>query len=143
MARRFRQDLAKKLEDSRFAEGFGAEAAKTDLALTLSEARLHSGVTQTELANMLGTKQSYIAKLERGDANPTIGNVGRILATMGLKLSTQAISLTADALPVSRTRQISSSETTPILFGQAGGWDTVGGVRSDAQGASSPEVLLQ
>jgi transcriptional regulator with XRE-family HTH domain len=140
MGRRFRDDLAKRLEDSRFAEEFGAEAAKTDLALTLAEARLRSGVTQVQLANRLGKTQSYIAKLERGDANPTVGNVGRIMATMGLKLSTEAIPLMADVVPVSRARQMSSSETTMDFFRKRTAADVVRAVGSDAREAFSFEV---
>ena len=45
-------------------------------------------ISQEDLAKILGTSQSYIAKLEGGDANPTIGKIGRILARIGLRIST-------------------------------------------------------
>ena len=93
MISRFRVDLESQLQDREFAKGFGAEAAKTDFALTLAQARLSYGVTQTDLASRLGTTQSYIAKLERGDANPTIGTIGKILAVMGLRLATSVFPL--------------------------------------------------
>jgi len=93
MNRTFKEDLEKELQDVEFAREFGVAAAKTDFALTLAKARRICQVTQTDLANLLGTSQSYIAKLERGDANPTIGRIGELLAVLGLRLSTNTIPL--------------------------------------------------
>jgi len=94
MRSRFRADLEVKLRNPAFAKGYGAEAAKTDYAFTLSQARLRTRVTQSELSGRLGTSQSYIAKLERGDANPTIGMAGKILAMLGQRLVTSAVPFT-------------------------------------------------
>jgi predicted transcriptional regulator len=35
----------------------------------------------------LGISQPYLAKLESGEANPTVGRIGRILAILGFKVS--------------------------------------------------------
>ena len=110
MTSEFRQDLDARLNDLEFAKGFGAEAAKTDFALTLARARLFLGVTQTALARELGVSQSYIAKLERGDANPTIGMAGRILAVLGLRIRTSATSLSPAPTPVGRQQAEVSSQ---------------------------------
>ncbi len=88
MARRFRDDLNEKLKDPSFAREFGAEAAKVNFAVTLSQARLHKGLTQGQLAARTGHTQSYIAQLERGDKNPTLGKAGEIMAAMELRLDT-------------------------------------------------------
>lgn len=97
MNRTFKEDLEKDLQDVEFAREFGASAAKTDFALTLANARRICQVTQADLANLLGTSQSYIAKLERGDANPTIGRIGEFLAILSLRLSTNTIPLMSSA----------------------------------------------
>jgi transcriptional regulator with XRE-family HTH domain len=87
MARTFKDDLTRELQDKRFATGFGTEMAKTDLALLLIAARKAAGITQQELAARAGTTQAYIAKLESGGANPTIGKVGELLALLGFRLT--------------------------------------------------------
>ena len=50
-------------------------------------AREFTKMTQSALAESAGISQAYIARLERGDANPTIGNIGRLFACMWLKPS--------------------------------------------------------
>lgn len=86
MNKQIQNDLERRLEDRDFAEEYGGNIARAEIAVTVSEARRSCKLTQEELAKMLGSSQSYIAKLEGGDANPTIGNIGRILANMGLRL---------------------------------------------------------
>ena len=83
----FKDDLTRDLQDKEFARGFGAELTKTDFAMLLVKARKAAGVTQQELAAMAGTTQAYIAKLESGEANPTIGRIGELLALLGFRLT--------------------------------------------------------
>lgn len=73
------------LEDVEYRKEFGSECAKLEIAAALVRARDAMKITQSELAGLVGTSQAYIARLERGDANPTIGNVGRLFACMWLK----------------------------------------------------------
>ena len=116
MRSKFRQDLEAKLEDIEFAKSFGAEAAKTDFALTLAEARRRSSITQSDLAHRLGKTQSYIAKLERGDSNPTIGTAGKILAVMGLRLSTGSSLLIQSATTAAQNQMTVDSQIWDIVF---------------------------
>ena len=116
MRSRFRQDLEIKLKDIEYAKSFGAEAAKTDFALTLSEARRLSSITQSELANRIGKTQSYIAKLERGDSNPTIGTIGKMLAVMGFRLSTSTSPLILGASTAVQTQIVAGSQTWDIIL---------------------------
>jgi len=104
----FDTDLYRRLSDSEFAEEFGAELAKSEVAIALTNARLTCDITQIDLANKLGTNQSYIAKLERGDANPTVGMVGKVLASMGLRLRVHTESILQDIT----TRVVTSRERT-------------------------------
>lgn len=109
MGREFREELDKRLQDEGFTKSFGAASAKSDFALTLSEARNNRNVTQKQLADKLGTSQSYIAKLEGGEANPTIGAIGKILALLGFRLSTRAVPLESSAYSVHRSHQLLDS----------------------------------
>jgi transcriptional regulator with XRE-family HTH domain len=93
MNRVFRDDLEQNLRDPEFAKEFGAAQAKSSFALTLAQARVKLGITQKELADMAGVSQGYIAKLEGGEANPTLGRVGSLLAILGLSLTTGTTTL--------------------------------------------------
>lgn len=73
------------LEDIEYRREFGSETAKLEAAAALADAREAAGMTQAALAERANVSQAYIAKLERGYANPTIGQIGRLLACMGLK----------------------------------------------------------
>jgi transcriptional regulator with XRE-family HTH domain len=80
-------DLRERLNDPVFAAEFGAEYARAELSLLLTKARRERKLTQEAMAGQLGISQPYLAKLESGEANPTIGRIGRILATLGFKIS--------------------------------------------------------
>ena len=86
MDKKIQSDLERRLEDKHFAEEYGENIAKAEIAVTVSQARRSRRLKQEDLAKRLDANQSYVAKLESGDANPTVGNVGRILAKMGLRL---------------------------------------------------------
>lgn len=58
------------------------------------DARLNQGITQSELANKLGTKQAVISRLETGKANPSINFIKRLAKVLDLDFS---ICLTARA----------------------------------------------
>ena len=73
------------LEDIEYRREYGSEGAKLEIATALATARKNAGITQVELAELAGVSQAYIAKLESGDANPSIGNIGRLFACMWLK----------------------------------------------------------
>ncbi|MBI2850302.1 MAG: helix-turn-helix transcriptional regulator [Chloroflexi bacterium] len=93
MAHSFDEDLERELRDPEFARLFGEDHAKSIFALTLANARLKAGLTQKELAEKAGVSQAYIAKLEGGEANPTLGRIGSLLAVMGLSLVTDVTAL--------------------------------------------------
>ena len=77
------------LQDIEYRKEFGSESAKLEMAAAFVRAREVMNMTQSELADRVGTSQAYISRLERGDANPTIGNIGRLFACMWLRPSIQ------------------------------------------------------
>jgi len=93
MTRTFEDDLKQALQDTESAKMFGAAQAKSSFAITLAKARKTLGITQQELAHRAGVSQAYIAKLEGGEANPTLERIGSLLATLGLSLTTDVTSL--------------------------------------------------
>ena len=99
MTRTFEGDLQQKLQDPEFAKMFGAAQAKSSFAITLSHARRQLNLTQQELATRLGVSQSYVAKLEGGEANPTLERIGSLLAVLGLSLTTGTTTLYPQTQP--------------------------------------------
>lgn len=83
------QEVAERLEDSEYRQAYGSINIKYDLAVTLGEARKSKDLTQAQLAALAGVSQAYIAKLESGEANPTIEHIGALLAALGLRLKFQ------------------------------------------------------
>ena len=66
-----------------------------DAGRMVQEARQLAHLTQRELAERVGTSQPAVAKLEQGDANPTIDTLARCAEAAGL-----AVQLTLVPLPV-------------------------------------------
>ena len=50
------------------------------------EARREKGITQKDLAEKIGTKQSVISRLESGKANPSIAFLKKLAAALNTKL---------------------------------------------------------
>ena len=49
-------------------------------------ARAEQGITQAQLAERVGTKQTNISRLERGEGNPTLEFMQKIATGLGKKL---------------------------------------------------------
>jgi DNA-binding XRE family transcriptional regulator len=68
-------------------DNFEAEAEAFCLAECLKEQRRLAGLTQEELANKIGTKKSYISKIENGRADIQLSTLFRIFAGLGKRVS--------------------------------------------------------
>ena len=66
---------------------FETEAEAFCLAETLKEQRRLAGLTQQELADKIGTKKSYISKLENGHADVQLSTLFRIFAGLGKRIT--------------------------------------------------------
>ncbi len=71
----------------------------------VQEARQHAYLTQRDFAERVGTSQSAIAKLEQGDANPTIDTLSRCAAAAGFALRVELVPLPARDPVVERYKQ--------------------------------------
>ena len=77
------------LQNKEVAKEYKKMAPRYAIIAQLIQARAKKGMTQKELASKLGTKQSAIARLESGNANPSISFLERIASVMGYKLTIQ------------------------------------------------------
>ena len=71
--------------DSR--ELFDIETEAFCLAQTLKEDRKRAGLTQQELADRIGTKKTYISRLENGKADIQLSTLFRIFEGLGRRVS--------------------------------------------------------
>jgi transcriptional regulator with XRE-family HTH domain len=104
--------LIEELRDPEFARLFGEDRAKSSFGLALFHARQTSNLTQGQLAEKLGVRQPYIAQLESGDANPTLGAAGRMLAALGLRM----VITTEPLAPQDKPLKYMSGKRTPAVL---------------------------
>ena len=65
------------LEDKEFIAHYQDLELEHKISLELVKARVNAGLTQDDIAKMLGTKQSVIARLESGRALPSLKTLYR------------------------------------------------------------------
>jgi transcriptional regulator with XRE-family HTH domain len=117
-------DLERELRDPEYVRLYGASDAKAEIAITLAEARNTARKTQKELAEAMGLSQPYVAKLEGGEANPTIGTIGSLLAVLGFRL-------------VAHTQPLLSQPVTSVgVYDEHSQWD----IYLSASGIDSPRT---
>lgn len=74
------------LKDPAFKAGYDALEEEFSLASLLIEARTRAKLTQSELADKMGTSQSTIARLESGKAAPSLSTLRKIAKATGSRL---------------------------------------------------------
>ena len=65
---------------------------KVDLMAKLLDAREKQGLTQKELADLCGVKQPFIARMEKGDTDPQVTTLLKILQPLGYTLAIVPVS---------------------------------------------------
>ena len=60
---------------------------KAKIITALIEAREEKGISQRQLEELSGVKQPQIARMERGNADPRLGTLLRLLNAMGKTLA--------------------------------------------------------
>ena len=78
------EGIAERLEDDKYRMEYGEASAQMSFALALTFARQERGLSQQELADLLGVSKKYVVRLESGEANPSIAKAGRIFAALWL-----------------------------------------------------------
>jgi ribosome-binding protein aMBF1 (putative translation factor) len=74
-------------ERARFDAAEAEEEARLQLAELVYAARTRAGLTQTELARRMGTKQSVISAIENGGQVPSVSMLWRIAHALDLNLN--------------------------------------------------------
>ena len=76
---RFEDWEAEQMQDP----GFRAAAEELEPAYQVTRLRVMRGLTQERLAELVGTKQSSIARLESGSTQPSLSFLRRVVEAMG------------------------------------------------------------
>ena len=82
----FENYLAQQMEDPAFAAEYEAQRPEYEAIRAVIAARLACNMTQKELAEKTGIRQSNISRIENGSASPTIDTLARIAAGLGKQL---------------------------------------------------------
>jgi len=80
LRRRWRKDQESRAEYDALGEEFALAAAFID-------ARARADLTQEDVARRMETSQSYIAKMEGGQINPSVKTLRRFAAATGSRLT--------------------------------------------------------
>ncbi|NSW53211.1 MAG: helix-turn-helix transcriptional regulator [Anaerolineae bacterium] len=77
---------AKYMQDADFEEEYDLLEETYRIAEKVIQARIAAGLTQAELARIIGTKQANISRLESGTYNPTVDLLMKIAEATGNRL---------------------------------------------------------
>lgn len=100
---RLEQAIADRIErDSEFRRIWEERRPLREFADQIISARIACGMTQFDLADAAGLPRSTIARLESGEANPTVKTLGKLSAALG-------VAFEVDAKGVSVGRELSTA----------------------------------
>ena len=78
--------LQKQVQDPEFAAEYERTRPEFEVMRAIIGARIESNMTQEELAEKTGIRQSNISRIENGTSSPTVHTLARLAAGMGKKL---------------------------------------------------------
>jgi len=78
--------LKRKLQDPEFRAAYDAEDTRIELVLQIIKLRQERGMSQADLAKAIGTRQANVSRLERFDANLTLGTLEKVARALGANL---------------------------------------------------------
>ncbi len=78
--------LREQLNDPEFRREYEALEPEYEAIRAIIGARIEANMTQKELAEKTGIRQSNISRIENGTCSPTIDTLARLAAGMGKKL---------------------------------------------------------
>lgn len=89
--------LAEQLQDPEFRAEWERTEAARQLAHRIIAYRVERNLTQRDLARLLATTQSAVARLESGEHEPTLRTIRKIAVRLGIAFR---IEVTADHLAI-------------------------------------------
>jgi len=87
----FEKHLAKQLKNPEFKRHYNEYGKQLEIAYQILQLRKKRKMSQAELAKIIGTKQSNIARIETGQQNFTIEILHKIASVFGCELEVKFI----------------------------------------------------
>lgn len=84
--RDFRNHLNRQLQNSEFAAEYEQLRPEYEAIRAVIAARIENNITQEELAQRTGIRQSNISRIESGAVSPTIETLARLASGLGKTL---------------------------------------------------------
>ena len=84
--RTLQEHKKEQLKNPEFAKEYEALGEEYEVVRQIIHARNKAGLTQKELAERIGTRQSNVSRIENGNSNPSIAILKRIADATGTKL---------------------------------------------------------
>ena len=84
---RFEDWETEKIKEAEFI----AAAEELEPGYQVARLRLLRGITQTQLAEMVGTRQPSIARLENGSSHPSLSFLNKIAAALNAKIEVKLV----------------------------------------------------
>lgn len=88
MRRTFKDWKVEQVQDPEFV----AASHELELGYEIARLRIQRGLTQTQLAEMAGTRQPSIARLENGTSDPSLSFLNRIAAALDARIELSIVS---------------------------------------------------
>ena len=82
----FQKTLAEALKDPEFKKEYDALEVEYSIISQVIQKRLEKKMSQKQLAEKIGTKQSAIARLEGGNTKPSVAFLEKVSKALGSKL---------------------------------------------------------
>lgn len=87
----FKKYLSEQMNDPEFADEYETMRPEYEAIRAIIAARLESNMTQKELAEKTGIRQSNISRIENGTTSPTIDTLARIANGIGKQLKIEFV----------------------------------------------------
>jgi len=100
----FETALSEELQD----EDFHAEYERLAPAFEVARLRMERGLTQRQLAELVGTRQSSISRLESGSRDPSLSFLRRIADALGARVEVRLVNR-AEARPTAAAQRMVDS----------------------------------
>jgi DNA-binding XRE family transcriptional regulator len=82
----FKKHLNQQLKDPEFAYEWERQRSEREYIKAIIAVRMELNLTQKELAQKTGIRQSNISRIENGNCSPTIATLQQLAAGVGKKL---------------------------------------------------------
>jgi transcriptional regulator with XRE-family HTH domain len=88
---KLQEDITERMHNPAFAAAYEALAPEFQVARQVIALRLQRGLTQKELAERVGTKQSGISRLESMEQLPSLSFLKRVAEVLNAQLQIQLV----------------------------------------------------